>query len=169
VSREAPAWGGPCRHFARRGLPCRRSCPRRALSRPFERGSLSGRRFGLDVNTAGALLTYCVAERRYGRASRRRVCRNDASGLTAVEIHKAVPLGAVPGEYYRADDVDRPPTHPRRQLRDRRWGIPFVEGAAWEIAKFRNVCVNPRNHSIAATEGPGSFQRALVTLARRRR
>jgi hypothetical protein len=78
-------------------------------------------------------------------------------------------LGAVPGEYYRADDVDGPPPHHRRQLRDRRWGIPFVEGAAWQIAKFRNVCVNPRNHSIAATERPGSFQRALVTLARRRR
>jgi predicted TIM-barrel fold metal-dependent hydrolase len=86
-------------------------------------------------------------------------------GLRTIGIHKAVPLGAVPGEYYKVDDVDRAATaFPDINFEIVHGGMAFVEETAWQIARFPNVYVNLETTTSLLGKRPGSFQRALATL-----
>ena len=64
-------------------------------------------------------------------------------GLKVVAIHKAVPLGPSPLEYYRVDDVDRAAiAFPNLNFEVIHGGMAFLEESAWQIARFPNVYVN---------------------------
>ena len=64
-------------------------------------------------------------------------------GLKVVAIHKAVPLGPSPLEYYRVDDVDRAAiAFPNLNFEVIHGGMAFLEESAWQIARFHNVYVN---------------------------
>jgi uncharacterized protein len=86
-------------------------------------------------------------------------------GLKTVAIHKAVPLGAVPGEYYRVDDVDRAATaFPGLNFEIVHGGMAFLEETAWQIARFPNVYVNLETTTSLIGKRPGSFAKAMATL-----
>jgi uncharacterized protein len=69
--------------------------------------------------------------------------RAEELGLKVVAIHKAVPLGPSPLEYYRVDDVDRAAiAFPNLNFEVIHGGMAFLEESAWQLARFANVYVN---------------------------
>ena len=86
-------------------------------------------------------------------------------GLKIVAIHKAVPLGPVPGEYYRMEDVDRAATNfPDLNFEVVHGGMAFLEETAWQIARFPNVYVNLELTTSLIGRRPGAFAKAMATL-----
>jgi uncharacterized protein len=86
-------------------------------------------------------------------------------GLKVVAIHKAVPLGPVPMEHYKMDDIDRAAIEfPNLNFEVVHGGMAFLEETAWQLARFSNVYVNLEiTTSLAATK-PLAFERAMATL-----
>jgi len=86
-------------------------------------------------------------------------------GIKVIAVHKAVPLGAVPGEYYKVDDIDRAAiAFPDLKFEIVHGGMAFVEETAWQIARFPNVYVNLEITASFLGQRPGSFSRALAML-----
>src|SRR3546814_16175659 len=70
--------------------------------------------------------------------------RAQALGIKVIAIHKAVPLGPVPMEHYRVDDIDRALTaFPDLQFEIVHGGMAFLEETAWQPGRFPNLSFNP--------------------------
>jgi predicted TIM-barrel fold metal-dependent hydrolase len=86
-------------------------------------------------------------------------------GLKVVAIHKAVPLGPVPIENYRMDDIDRAAiAFPELNFEVVHGGMAFLEETAWQLARFPNVFVNLEVTSAYVATRPRAFDMVFSTL-----
>jgi predicted TIM-barrel fold metal-dependent hydrolase len=86
-------------------------------------------------------------------------------GLKAIAIHKAIPLGPVPMEHYRMDDIDAAAAaFPDLQFEVVHGGFAFIEETAFQLARFSNVWVNLETTSNLAVAKPGAFARVVAGL-----
>jgi uncharacterized protein len=86
-------------------------------------------------------------------------------GLKVVAIHKAVPLGPLPLDPYRIDDVDRAAiAFPGLTFEVVHGGMAFLEESAWQLARFENVYVNLEITSSLLGRRPLAFGKAMATL-----
>jgi predicted TIM-barrel fold metal-dependent hydrolase len=91
--------------------------------------------------------------------------RAQKRGLKVVAIHKAVPLGPVPIESYRMDDIDRAAiAFPNLNFEVVHGGMAFLEETAWQLARFPNVFVNLEVTSAYVATRPRAFDMAFSTL-----
>ncbi len=68
-------------------------------------------------------------------------------GIRAVAIHKAIPLGPVPMDPYRMDDIDAAAAaFPDLQFEVVHGGFAFIEETAFQLARFPNVWGEPRDY-----------------------
>lgn len=88
-------------------------------------------------------------------------------GIKVVAIHKAVPLGPVPLEHYRMDDIDRAAIEfPDLTFEVVHGGMAFLEETAWQLARFPNVYVNLEITTSLVAVAPAQFARAMATMLR---
>jgi uncharacterized protein len=86
-------------------------------------------------------------------------------GLKAIAIHTAIPLGPVPMDHYRMDDIDAAAAaFPDLQFEVVHGGFAFIEETAFQLARFPNVWVNLETTSNLAVAKPGAFQRVIAGL-----
>jgi predicted TIM-barrel fold metal-dependent hydrolase len=87
-------------------------------------------------------------------------------GIKVVAIHKAVPLGPVPMEHYRVDDLDRAlGAFPNLRFEIVHGGMAFLEETAWQLGRYPNVYVNLEVTSAYVATRPAAFGHALATMA----
>lgn len=86
-------------------------------------------------------------------------------GVKVVAVHKALPLGPVPMEHYRVDDIDRAcMAFPDLNFEIVHGGMAFLEETAWQLARFPNVYVNLEITSALAASRPAAFLHAMAAL-----
>jgi uncharacterized protein len=86
-------------------------------------------------------------------------------GLKVVAIHKALPLGPVPMEHYKVDDIDRAAiAFPDLNFEIVHGGMAFLEETAWQLARFPNVYVNLEITCALAPNRPLAFMQAMAAL-----
>ncbi|MEH2474165.1 putative TIM-barrel fold metal-dependent hydrolase [Nitrobacteraceae bacterium AZCC 2161] len=86
-------------------------------------------------------------------------------GLKVVAIHKAIPLGPVPMDHYRMDDIDAAAAaFPDLQFEVVHGGFAFIEETAFQLARFPNVWVNLETTSNLAAAKPAAFERVMAGL-----
>jgi uncharacterized protein len=86
-------------------------------------------------------------------------------GLRVVAIHKAVPLGPVPIEHYRMDDIDRAAiAFPDLNFEVVHGGMAFLEETAWQLGRFANVYVNLEVTSAYAGTRMSAFDKVFAKL-----
>ncbi len=86
-------------------------------------------------------------------------------GIRAIAIHKAIPLGPVPMDPYRMDDIDAAAAaFPDLQFEVVHGGFAFIEETAFQLARFPNVWVNLETTSNLAVAKPGAFERIIAGL-----
>ncbi len=86
-------------------------------------------------------------------------------GLKAVAIHKAIPLGPVPMDHYRMDDIDAAAAaFPDLQFEVVHGGFAFIEETAFQLARFSNVWVNLETTANLAVAKPAVFERVMAGL-----
>src|SRR6202166_3615750 len=86
-------------------------------------------------------------------------------GLKAVAIHKAIPLGPVPMEHYRMDDIDAAAdAFPDLQFEVVHGGFAFIEETAFQLARFPNIWVNLEITASLAVAKPAAFERVMAGL-----
>jgi hypothetical protein len=86
-------------------------------------------------------------------------------GLKVIAVHKALPLGPVPMEHYKVDDIDRAAmTFPELNFEIVHGGMAFLEETAWQLARFPNVYVNLEITSALAATRPLAFAQAMAAL-----
>jgi uncharacterized protein len=86
-------------------------------------------------------------------------------GLRSVAIHKALPLGPVPMDHYRMDDIDAAAAaFPDLQFEIVHGGLAFIEETAFQLARFPNVWVNLEITASLAFAKPAAFARAMAGL-----
>lgn len=86
-------------------------------------------------------------------------------GLKAIAIHKAIPLGPVPMDHYRMDDIDAAAAaFPDLQFEVVHGGFAFIEETAFQLARFPNIWVNLETTSNLAVAKPAAFQRVVAGL-----
>jgi len=86
-------------------------------------------------------------------------------GLKVVAVHKALPLGPVPMEHYKVDDIDRAAiAFPDLNFEIVHGGMAFLEETAWQLARFPNVYVNLEITSALAPNRPLAFMQAMAAL-----
>ncbi len=91
--------------------------------------------------------------------------RAEQLGLKAVAIHKAVPLGPLPLEHYRVDDIDRAAiAFPNLNFEIVHGGMAFLEETAWQLARFQNVYVNLEITTSLLARRPKAFHQAMASL-----
>lgn len=91
--------------------------------------------------------------------------RAQALGIKVVAIHKALPLGPVPMEHYKVDDIDRACiAFPELNFEIVHGGMAFAEETAWQLARFPNVYVNLEIVSALAARRPAAFLQTLISL-----
>jgi predicted TIM-barrel fold metal-dependent hydrolase len=86
-------------------------------------------------------------------------------GLKVVAIHKAVPMGPVPLQYYHVEDVDRAAlAFPDLIFEVIHTGVAFIEETAWLLARFPNVYGNLETTSTFVGFRPMAFTQAMAGL-----
>jgi uncharacterized protein len=86
-------------------------------------------------------------------------------GLKVVAVHKALPLGPVPMEHYRVDDIDRAAAaFPGLNFEIVHGGMAFLEETAWQLGRFPNVWVNLEVTTSLLGKRPRAFQQAIAAL-----
>lgn len=86
-------------------------------------------------------------------------------GIGVVAVHKALPLGPVPMEFFRMDDIDRAAiAFPNMKFEVIHGGMAFVEETAWQLARFENVFVNLEITTSLLGNRPAAFGQALATM-----
>jgi hypothetical protein len=86
-------------------------------------------------------------------------------GVKVVAVHKAVPLGPLPLDPYRVDDIDRAAiAFPDLAFEVVHGGMAFIEESAWQLARFPNVYVNLEITSSLLAKRPLAFSHAMATL-----
>jgi predicted TIM-barrel fold metal-dependent hydrolase len=91
--------------------------------------------------------------------------RAERLGIKVVAVHKALPLGPVPMEHYKVDDIDRAcMAFPNLNFEIVHGGMAFLEETAWQIARFPNVYVNLEITCALAARRPAAFLHAMAAL-----
>lgn len=91
--------------------------------------------------------------------------RAEQLGLTTVAIHKAVPLGPLPIDSYKMDDIDRAAiAFPNLNFEVVHGGMAFLEETAWQLARFPNVYVNLEITTSLLSRRPKAFHQAMTSL-----
>ena len=86
-------------------------------------------------------------------------------GIKTVAVHKASPLGPVPLNPYRIDDVDlAADAFPQLSFEIVHAGLAFLEETALAIARYPNVYANLEVTSALVNTAPGLFEQVLATL-----
>lgn len=86
-------------------------------------------------------------------------------GVKVIAIHKAVPLGAVPMEHYKMDDIDRAAIEfPDLNFEVVHGGMAFLEETAWQLARFENVWINLEVTTALIPTKPRAFEQAMAIL-----
>jgi len=86
-------------------------------------------------------------------------------GLKVIAVHKALPLGPVPMDHYRMDDIDAAAAaFPEMQFEVVHGGFAFIEETAFQLARFPNVWVNLETSASLAAVKPGAFERIIAGL-----
>jgi hypothetical protein len=89
--------------------------------------------------------------------------RARAHGLKTIAIHKAVPLGPVPMNPYRIDDVDGAAgAFPDMSFEMIHAGLSFVTETALAIARYPNVYANLEVTSSLAIKAPKLFENVMA-------
>jgi uncharacterized protein len=88
--------------------------------------------------------------------------RAQESGIKTVAIHKAAPLGAVPMDPYRIDDVEgAADAFPDLNFEIIHSGLAFTTETAWALARFPNVYANFEITSSLIVKAPRMFEHVL--------
>jgi predicted TIM-barrel fold metal-dependent hydrolase len=88
-------------------------------------------------------------------------------GLDVIAVHKALPLGAVPTEPYKIDDVsEAASSFPDLNFEIVHGGLTFAEEAGVQIGFHPNVYVNLEHTAVEALLSPGSFIDTMENLLR---
>ncbi|MDB6091709.1 MAG: amidohydrolase 2 [Gammaproteobacteria bacterium] len=83
-------------------------------------------------------------------------------GLKIVAIHKAAPLGAVPLNPFKVDDIDIPADQfPELAFEIIHAGFAFTEETCMAMARYPNVYGNLEITSAFATKAPGMFEELM--------
>ncbi len=91
--------------------------------------------------------------------------RAEKLGIKVIAVHKALPLGPVPMEHYKVDDIDRAcMAFPGLNFEIVHGGMAFLEETAWQLARFDNVYVNLEITSALAASRPAAFLHAMAAL-----
>jgi predicted TIM-barrel fold metal-dependent hydrolase len=86
-------------------------------------------------------------------------------GIKVIAIHKAIPLGPVPMDHYRMDDIDAAATaFSDLQFEVVHGGFAFIEETAFQLARFPNIWVNLETTSNLAVARPAAFERVVAGL-----
>jgi len=86
-------------------------------------------------------------------------------GIKTVAVHKASPLGPVPMNPYRVDDVEGAAyAFPDMKFEIIHSGLAFVDETAQAVARFPNVYANLETTMQLTYFGPGKFQEVLAQL-----
>lgn len=84
-------------------------------------------------------------------------------GLRTVAIHKAAPLGPVPLNPYRVDDVDGAAGRfPEMNFEIIHAGVAFAEETALALARFPNVYANLEVTSLLLLKAPAVFEQIIA-------
>lgn len=84
-------------------------------------------------------------------------------GLKVIAIHKAAPLGPVPMNPYRVDDVDGAAgRYPEISFEIIHAGMAFTTETAWAIARFPNVYANLEVTSLLLLHSPALFESIMA-------
>ena len=88
-------------------------------------------------------------------------------GLKTVAIHKAAPLGPVPMNPYRIDDVDGAAgRYPEMSFEIIHAGVAFTEETAWALARFPNVYANLEVTTLLMKSAPAHWERTMAEFMR---
>ena len=86
-------------------------------------------------------------------------------GIRTIAVHKAAPLGPVPMNPYRIDDVEGAAYEfPQMNFEIIHSGLAFLDETAQAVARFPNVYANIETTSQLTYYGPGKFQEILAQL-----
>jgi len=86
-------------------------------------------------------------------------------GLKVVAIHKATPLGPVPLNPFRVDDIDNAAdAFPDLAFEIIHAGMAFLEETAMAVARYPNVYANLEVTSALACVAPGAFENVIAQL-----
>lgn len=86
-------------------------------------------------------------------------------GLKSVAIHKAVPIGPVPMEPFKVNDIDEAATSfPDLNFEIVHGGFAFLEETAFQLARFPNVSINLEGTSAYLSNMPRKFAEILGTF-----
>jgi predicted TIM-barrel fold metal-dependent hydrolase len=86
-------------------------------------------------------------------------------GIRTIAVHKASPLGPVPMNPYRVDDVEGAAyAFPQLNFEVIHSGLAFVDETAQAVARFPNVYANLETTMQLTYFGPGKFQEILAQL-----
>jgi predicted TIM-barrel fold metal-dependent hydrolase len=84
-------------------------------------------------------------------------------GIKTVAIHKAAPLGPVPMNPYRVDDVDGAAgAFPDLSFEIIHAGLSFVDETAWAIARYPNLYANLEVTSSLVIKAPKLFEQVMA-------
>jgi len=91
--------------------------------------------------------------------------RAKAHGLRTVAIHKAAPLGPVPMDPYRIDDVEgAADAFPELNFEIIHSGLAFATETAWAVGRYPNVYANLEITSALIVKAPKMFENVLGEL-----
>jgi hypothetical protein len=83
-------------------------------------------------------------------------------GVKTIAVHKAIPVGTAPGEFFRADDIDYPAADfPDLNFEIVHGGFTFLEETAHQLGRFANVYVNLEVTAALAFKYPRRFAEVL--------
>jgi predicted TIM-barrel fold metal-dependent hydrolase len=83
-------------------------------------------------------------------------------GIENVGVHKSVPVGPTPNEFYKVDDVDEiAGQYPELNFEIVHAGLAFLEDTIWMVSKYPNVYANLEMTSGYAVSAPRQFARVL--------
>lgn len=86
-------------------------------------------------------------------------------GIKSIAVHKASPLGPVPLNPYRIDDIDvAADAFPDLAFEIVHAGIAFAEETAMALARYPNVYANFEVTSALVNVSPGVFEQVLATF-----
>jgi predicted TIM-barrel fold metal-dependent hydrolase len=86
-------------------------------------------------------------------------------GIRTIAIHKAIPLGPVPTEPYRVNDIEgAAAAFPTLNFEIVQGGFAFLEETALQVARFPNVCINLEGTSAFLINMPRKFAEILGTF-----
>ncbi len=86
-------------------------------------------------------------------------------GIRTIAVHKASPLGPVPMNPYRVDDVEGAAyAFPQMNFEIIHSGLAFLDETAQAVARFPNVYANIETTSQLTYFAPGKFQEILAQL-----